>query len=229
MTTKRRPILALLGLAILNLALSGCGLSLYERYELGVPYVSQGPDDYCVPASVLMWRLYDGLSPVSQTTIYNWLGGHACLATDVPPAVNHFTNTFDSYLDIVFNPSDLDKDELIARQIVAEDQATPVIALVGPQRNHVGVINGGKYKKQGSYYVWEFLFFHDPGEGEGLNYSSSSWLQFFCDAGYSHCAQILSANATSGWQNYYATYKNSLWLYGGGEPCTPSVCGPYEY
>jgi hypothetical protein len=224
----RRHGLSLLGLAMLGVAFSGCGLSPYERYELGVPYRPQDQFNYCVPASVLMWRLYDGLPSVSQASIFNWIGGPPCYPDDVPVAVNHFTNTFDTYLDIVDNPSGLDVEQLVARQITAEDQGTPVIAIVGPQRNHVGVINGGKYKKQGQYYVWEFLFFHDPADGEGLEYSSSHWLQFFCDGGFPFCGQILSSAATTGWQNYHAYYKNWIMLYGGGGVCLPRDCGPYE-
>lgn len=229
MKMKRRLALALLGLGMLSFALYGCGLSNYERYELGVPFEWQARPDYCVPASVLMWRLYDGLPRISQTTIYNWLGGRPCLATDVPPAVNHFTNTFDAYLDIEFSPSALEMEQLVARQITAEAAGSPVIAIVGPARDHVGVINGGKYRREGSNYVWEFLFFHDPARGEGLYYTSSQWLSEFCDAGFGHCGQILSFNATTAWQTYYDEYKNFLFIYGGGSSCKPSDCGPYEY
>jgi hypothetical protein len=108
--------------------LAGCRLGSYEDYQLGVPYRQQEQYNYCVPASVLMWRLYDGLPAVSQTTIYNWLGGQACNPTGVPSALSHFTNTFDTYLDVVFSPSQLDREELVARQITAEDGRTPVIA-----------------------------------------------------------------------------------------------------
>jgi hypothetical protein len=176
-----------------------------------------------------MWRLYDGLPAVSQTTIYNWLGGHACNPTDVPSAVNHFTNTFDTYLDVVFSPSQLEREELVARQITSEDRLSPVIAIVGSARNHVGVINGGSYTRQGSYYEWEFLYFHDPKPfGQNSYYTARQWMDFFCRTGYSYCGQILSVNASSGWQNYYASYGSNILLYGGGESCLPRDCGPYE-
>jgi hypothetical protein len=216
-------------LIVFSTLLSGCRLGSYEDYRLGVPYRQQEQDDYCVPASVLMWRLYDGLPAVSQTTIYNWLGGQACNPTDVPSAVSYFTNTFDTYLDIVFSPSQLDREELVARQITAEDRQTPVIAIVGSARDHVGVINGGRYTKQGSYYEWEFLYFHDPKPGgQNSYYSARQWMDFFCRTGYGYCGQILSASAASGWQNYYSSYGDSVLLYGGGESCLPRDCGPYE-
>jgi hypothetical protein len=217
-------------LVSVTLTSSACNLSLYETYELGVPYRAQVQRDYCVPASILMWRLYDRLSEIPQRDIYNYLGGQACSPFDVPDGVNHFTNTFDSYFDVVFSPLQQDREELIARQITSEDRGVPVIAIVGDARNHVGVINGGKYSRKGSYYQWDFLFFHDPARGEGLYYASSDWLEHFCSATHSYCGQILSSNAATGWKDYYAYYRNSILLYGGGgEACTPRTCGPIEY
>ena len=221
------------GLLGVMLIFTGCNIGLYENYELGVPYRQQERSDYCVPASILMWRLYDGLSPVTQTTIYNYLGGHACSPHDVPDGVNHFTNAFDAYLDLTHAPNPTQMEELVARQITSEDRLTPVIAIVGNQRNHVGVINGGKYKKyaSGAYYQWEFLYFHDPRPfGESSYYSSSSWLDFFCPPGAAYCGQIVSANAVSGWQTYYADYRSKISPYGGGYDCFASDgCGPYYY
>ena len=107
---------------------------------------------------------------------------------------------------------------------------TPVIAIVGSARNHVGVINGGRYAKQGTYYEWEFLYFHDPAPGgQNTYYTARTWMDTFCSSGAGYCGQILSANATTGWQNYYASYGESILLYGGGESCRPSECGPIEY
>jgi len=195
-----------------------------------VPYEQQAQSDYCVPASVLMWREYDDLGKIPQADIYYWVGGHACNPTDVPGAVNHFTNTFDAYLDLVFSPSEAMRRDLMARQITSEDNLTPVIAIVGSARNHVGVVNGGKYSKQGSLYQWEFLYFHDPSPGgRDVYYSADNWMHTFCGTGYGYCGQILSANATTGWQNYFATYGGRIYYYGDdGTTCIGSQCGPYE-
>ena len=229
MKSRPRSFSSPLFLVILSASLLSCNLSLYETYELGVPFRWQDQNDYCVPASILMWRLYDGLSDIPQRDIYNYLGGRACNPTDVPSGVSRFTNTFDSYLDVVFSPSTLDREEMIARQITSEDRSVPVIAIVGSARNHVGVVNGGKHSRQGTYYQWDFLYFHDPAEGEGLYYTSSRWLDFFCSRSYSFCGQIISAGATAGWKDYFASFRNSVLLYGGDDvPCRPN-CGPYEY
>lgn len=219
-------------LLVSALPLGGCNIGASEYYEVGVPYREQERSDYCVPASVLMWRLYDRLSDIPQSTIYNWLGGRACNPTDVPRAVNHFTNTFDAYLDVVFAPSDLDREEMIARQITSLDRLSPVIAIVGSRRDHVGVMNGGKYSRQGSYYQWDFVYFHDPAPG-GRNtyYTAQNWIQRFCDSYYSYCGQILSVNAAKNWDSYYASYGGSILIYGGdGYSCRPGIdCGPIIY
>lgn len=38
---------------------------------LSIPYRSQEQYNYCASASILMWRLYHGLTPVSQASIHN--------------------------------------------------------------------------------------------------------------------------------------------------------------
>ena len=228
MNSKGTHLCLLLFLLLTDFSLASCHIGAAEDYKLGVPYEEQEQYDYCVPASVLMWREYDSIGKVPQSDIYAWLGGHACNPYDVPRAVNHYTNTFDAYLDLTFSPSNTDARELVARQITSEDNRSPVIAIVGSARNHVGVINGGKYSKQGSLYEWEFLYFQDPAPGgEDSYFSADRWMDYFCSAGYGYCGQILSSNATTGWQNYYATYGDSV-FYGGGNPCVGAHCGPFQ-
>lgn len=225
MTRKRRWLQRFVALNLLWLG----GCSLLEDYRIGVPYRRQEQSNYCVPASVLMWRLYDRLPEISQTSIFNWLGGSACTADEVPGAVNHFTNTFDTYLDVVLSPSQTETEELTARQVVSLDSRVPVIAIVGTARNHVGVINGGKYKKQGDYYQWEFVYFQDPRPfGEDSYYGARQWLDFFCGAGFSHCGQVVSSAAVTGWEYQYLKYGNYVLIYGSAEPCPPRGCGLYE-
>lgn len=82
-----------------------------------MPHRQQIQFNYCVPASILMWRLWDGLPEISQDTIWTWLGGPPCTPEEVPPGVNHFTNTYDAVLDEVYGPSTTEWEELFARQI----------------------------------------------------------------------------------------------------------------
>ncbi len=164
-----------------------------------------------------MWRLYDGLPEISQATIYTWLGGRACQPDDVPPAISHFTNTFDSYLDLVYNPTQAQIDQMVARQITSIDRRTPVIPIVYPARNHVGVVNGGKYTNQGGgYYRWEYLYFHNPDPAVGANdyYTASRWLREFCDFSYPYCGQVISARAIVNWQSNYVSYGGKVTIYG---------------
>lgn len=228
MKNKGLQLGSLFILLLTSITFAGCRIGLTEDYRLGVPYEEQEQFDYCVPASVLMWREYDGIGKIPQSTIYNWLGGHACSPYDVPRAVNNFTNTFDAYLDLAYSPSETARRELVARQITSEDNRSPVIAIVGSSRNHVGVINGGKYAKNGSLYEWDFLYFHDPAPGgENSYFAADRWMDYFCGPGYGYCGQILSSGATTGWQNYYATYGNSIY-YGGSATCIGARCGPYQ-
>src|SRR5947209_3000623 len=139
---------AVLGL-LSALLFSGCNLQPDVGSTLGVPYRSQEQFNYCTPASVLMWRRYDGLPEVSQTTIFNWMGGTGSTnQIRVAQAVNAFTYTRDAYWD---NAPSSDYKSMAARQITAFSTGTPSIVVV--RYDHTGVINGGQYHVQGQYKV----------------------------------------------------------------------------
>lgn len=99
--------------------------------------------------------------------------------------------------------------------------------VVGINRNHVGIINGGKYEDHGTYLEWEFVYFHDPDPafGANLKFGASTWLNKFCPLSSSYCGQIISNTATTGWYANLQMYGDSVTLYGGGG-CVPSQCGP---
>lgn len=218
----------------LSASLAGCGGTIDdgENVNLGIPYREQEEFNYCIPASIQMWRLHDDLPFVSQDAIFNWLGGPPCTAEDVPAGVNHFTNTNDAYLDVSFNPTATDRDEMIARQVTSYDNARPAITVVYPTRDHVGVINRGKYDDEGAYWTWEWLRFHNPDPAYGGNYyyGAQDWIDEFCAPGFSHCAQIVSSSATAGWNPNQSTYQPYLAINGGGGPviCNykPWICDP---
>lgn len=207
-------ILALVG----ALSLVSCGIPVGSSFKLGVPFRQQEEFNYCVPASILMWRLYDGLPEITQSEIWNWLGGPPCTPDEVPAGVAHFTRAYDAYLDLEYIPTELERNYLIARQIMSVGESrVPVIAVVGVLQNHVGVIDGGKYHQSGSVNVWDFVYFHDPEYFFGDDYySASEWIDFFCSDFSSYCAQILSSSASAGWFSNYATYGDSVEPYGGG-------------
>lgn len=142
---QRRSRLRSLTLLIASqLLLSGCGLvGLKKDVKLGVPYRAQDPNSLnCGPASVLMWRLFDGLPEISQASIGAWMGGSNCGYGEarIADGVRHFTNTTDAYVDY---EGEINHEEFFSRQITSIDRRKPVIAIVNSF--HAGVVNGGKW------------------------------------------------------------------------------------
>lgn len=202
-------------IAALTLWSVGCTIPENQEFKLGVPHVEQEQFNYCVPASILMWRLYDGLPAVSQDEIFNWLGGAPCTGDEIPAGVNHFTRTTDTFLDLetANNLGDNIRD-IVARHITSVGESRiPVIALVRSTKNHVGVINGGKYHfdEVSGLNVWDLVYFHDPAESFGDRlFTASQWLDFFCRETHPHCAQIVSSSAIIGWDANVVNYGNSV-------------------
>lgn len=205
-----------LALIVAAISLAGCNIEFGDGdFELGVPYRAQEQFNYCAPASVLMWRLYDGLPEVSQTTIFNWMGGTGCVnQITTRNAVNHFTRTLDAFWD---RASPVDAEGLIARQITSMDRLTPVIAVING--NHTVVINGGKWHDEGDLYVWDRLIYHDPDPAFGRNFpvSADDWLDLlFCPESAFTCDQIISGNASKAWAFNLSSYGPRITSVGGG-------------
>lgn len=103
----------------------GCTIPNNQEFKLGVPHVQQEEFNYCVPASILMWRLYDGLPAVSQEEIFDFIGGPPCTPDAVPAGVNHYTNVFDARLDLEDSTFLIDNiRDIVARQITWSTMAT---------------------------------------------------------------------------------------------------------
>jgi hypothetical protein len=173
-----------------------------------------------------MWRLYNGFpDTVSQSQIATLVGVPGCNLNDVPSGLSFYAGVSDAYADLVFSPSQQQVRELVARQITSIDRRSPVIPIVGA-RNHVGVINGGKYHQEGTGFVWDFVYFHDPGTVADDYYAAANWLDFFCDASlHVHCGQAVSSSATSGWKLELQQYGSNLQIGG----ASPGFWGPPEY
>lgn len=188
----------------------GCGsVGQNSSVKLGVPYRSQAPNSLdCGPASILMWRLYDGLPEISQSTIGSWMGGTSCGSTEqnIANAVNHFTGTHDAYVDNDGNFYPY-RENFFSRQITSIDNAVPVIANIGGF--HVGVLNGGKWRSlSGGRYEWIYVYVHDPQTVANDYYESSIWTAVNCPSGSDTCAQIVSSSAIAGWQTNQSTFGN---------------------
>jgi len=192
-----------------------CNISRNPDVKLGVPYRAQAPSSFdCGPASVLMWRLYDGLSEISQQTIANFMGGASCGVTSeaIRDAVNHFTYTHDAFRDLV---GDVEYEGFFSRQITSIDSRVPVIAIIDGGL-HAGVVNGGKWHEtSGGGYQWDYVYFHDPLTRANDYYSADFWTDTNCPPG-STCEQIASFDAAGAWAYNLTTYGDDVVLGGGG-------------
>ncbi|HYU33454.1 MAG TPA: hypothetical protein VEW48_14960 [Thermoanaerobaculia bacterium] len=187
------------------------GSCIPQDHKLNIPYRAQEQFNYCTPAAVLMWRLYDGLVTVSQTTIFNWMGGTGNTnQINVANAVNYFTNTRDAYWD---SGSPTTYRQMAARQITAFDRSIPSIVVIN--YDHVVIVNGGSWHTDPNYRVWDEVFAHDPDPFWGANryFSAGSWIYSFCPPGNRYCDQIISSGATYDWSTNYTTYNDTK-IYG---------------
>jgi hypothetical protein len=212
---QRTPIAAVVALT-LTLTLVGCGeVGSDPDVKLGVPYRAQAPSSFdCGPASVLMWRLYDGLSEVSQATIGNSMGGTSCGVTPqaVANAVNQWTATSDAYYDLA---GDSEFEQFFSRQITSIDSRVPVIALIQGGL-HAGVVNGGLWHTNANNdYQWDYVYFHDPQTFANDYYGADSWTDTMCPPGGT-CNQITSFNAAQAWSYNLNAYGDEVVTAGGG-------------
>lgn len=206
------PAVALLALGIFT---SACGyVGTNSDVDLGVPYQAQDPNSFdCGPASVLMWRLYDGRSEISQQTIGDWMGGTSCGVhqEDIAAAVNHFTNTSDAAWDLA---GDVEYEGFFSRQITSIDNGVPVIAILDGGL-HAGVVNGGKWHENADgNYQWDYVYFHDPATVANDYYSAGFWQDVNCAGA---CQQIASFNASEAWAYNLDTYGDDVVVGGGGD------------
>lgn len=209
-----RPVLTILLLANL---LVGCNLPRDQGIKIGVPFRFQDSFNHCGAASVLMWRAADDLQEVSQQSIWDWMSSAypACGSNQagIEAAVRHFTvSGSDAYWD---HGDDTQYESMISRQITSMDNGVAVIAVV--DFNHTGVLNGGKWHREGSYNIWDFVYFHDPARGSNRQYQATEWMRdWFCPAYWGSCDQILSISASGDWISNLALYGDKVVPAGGG-------------
>lgn len=216
MIEKARPWTSgSVGLLLLAFLAGGCGNVGNPDVKLNVPYRAQAPGSFdCGPASILMWRLYDGLPEISQQTIGNYIGGTSCGASqqDIADGVNHFTATFDAYWDLA---GDVEFEAFFSRQITSIDNGVPVIAII-EGGFHAGVVNGGKWHDNGAGdHQWDYVYFHDPLTFANDYYSASLWQVTNCPPG-SACDQIASYSASAAWSSNLSVYGDDVVVGGGG-------------
>lgn len=186
--------------------------------SLGVPFRTQPQWDYCGAASVLMWRLYNGMGEVSQDSIYTWMGGSGAGVSPqaIANGASFWANVYDATVDWGAEEPIEYQREFFARQISSINNNTPVIAIVDGGF-HAGVINGGTWHEDSAtgMNVWNDVKFHDPKGYANRYFSSAAW-QSFSVAGYNTYTQIVSNGATYGWQTDYADYGDTVVNSSGG-------------
>lgn len=168
-----------------------------------------------------MWRAYDGLSPVTQTEIFEAVGGAPCDLYDAADGARMFTSSgSDAYPDVV-SPSQ--GEDFLARQLTSIDRAVPVIVIVNPWRDHVVIVNGGSYgyNSMDDDYTWSTVVFHDPDPFVGSNQelNSNEWIEYTCHDTFSHCGQVVSNGASYNWASHTSVYRPQVKLYDGGATC----------
>ena len=204
--------LRLLAVLVAVTVAAGCSISGSPSNKLGVPYRSQDQGFYCGPASILMWRLYDGLPSISQSTIANYIGcspSSGVSAQGIADGVNHFTYTNDTFWDLPGGQGDPDtvRAEFFSRQITSIDLGIPVIAIVEGGL-HAGVVNGGKWHTNSSgTYVWDYVYFHDPDPnfgGADIYWGANSWMESYVSS------QVISTSAALSAPSNFTNYGDEV-------------------
>jgi len=161
-----------------------------------------------------MWRLYDGLSEVSQYEIGGALG--ICEGANTQyrtlGALGLYTRTgTDAYYDVT---PILDESEFFARQITSIDRRIPVMPLVN-WGGHSGILNGGKWSEDSltGLYTWLSVKLHDPDPliGANKNYIAGDWTSRNCA---DFCRQLISLSGTLNWDANLIQWGDELRIRG---------------
>lgn len=206
-----------------SFVLAGCNLPKSTGIKLGVPFRAQERHDwdYCGPAAVQMWMFYDGRTTASQSNIYSFLGGsgRGIHPDNLAAAVRYYTWTTDAMKDWEDGPNVEEARRLFfARQITAIDNREPVMPIT-EGGYHTGILNGGKWSDStdGSYRIWDFVYFHDPERGGNILFGAEDWTNEVCPA-ESTCIQIISASLANAAGQNYDNYGDTVYARGGEGP-----------
>jgi Peptidase_C39 like family len=178
---------------------------------LGVPWVSQENSEYCGPASILMWALYDGVGGLTQTSIGNHIG--TSLATGSSPSqivagVNYYTRSGrDAVLDYPAGTTD-EVGVYYSQEVTSINDGVPFLTLIGGA-THAGIARGGSwnYDDNSGLYVWDSVIFQDPITGPDQVYFAGQWTS-------ESAGHIISNSASTEASYNYDTYGGSVGLRG---------------
>lgn len=178
---------------------------------LAVPWVSQDNSEYCGPASILMWALYDGVTGLTQTEIGNYIGtslSNGSTREQIVAGVNYYTR---SGRDAVLAFPGGTTDEIgvyYSQEVTSINSGVPLIAFITGSR-HAGVARGGSwhYDDNSALYVWDSVIFQDPITGPDQVYIAGQWTS-------ENVAHVVSSSASAQAGYNYNYYGGSVGLRG---------------
>lgn len=178
---------------------------------LAVPWVSQENIQYCGPASILMWALYDGVSGLTQTSIGNHIGTSLSSGSSreqIVAGVDYYTRSGrDAVLDFACCTTD-EVGVYHSQEVTSINSGVPFIAFINGS-NHAGVARGGSwnYDDNAALYVWDSVIFQDPITGPDQVYFAGQWTS-------ENVTHIISSSASSEASHNYDTYGGRIGLRG---------------
>ncbi len=197
----------------ITLGSDGSGDGSSGSPALNVPYVQQQNPEYCGPASILMWALYDHVENLTQTQIGAYIGASASTGSSpqaIASGVEHFTLTGkDAVLDYAGGESD-EVSLFYSEEVTSINSEVPFIAIIGGA-THAGVASGGSWHVDDTsgYYVWDTVIFQDPILGPGQVYVAGQWTA-------EDISHILSVSASEAAGTNLSHYGGKVELRGAG-------------
>jgi hypothetical protein len=214
-TTRCRKICLILAAAALALGIDGCHQTETD-WQLAVPWIMQETPNWCAPACIEMWILYDHSPDPGQEAIWDWIL-HWPMVDRIAMAVNYYTTLEDVWADALDARAPIETNGWFARQVTSIANGQPVI--VGePIEGHAVVAKGGKWHHdtQWGMRIWDYVYVNDPWYQPFNNQIMfDRWQRLtdcICPLGY--CEQVISGGATAGWESYLSTYGPEIWVRG---------------
>ena len=186
---------------------------------LAVPWVGQENSEYCGPASILMWALYDGVSGLTQTAIGTHIGtsvSSGSSPSQIVAGVDYFTRSGrDAGLAYRGGTTD-EQGVYYSQEVTSINSGTPFVAFIFGA-THAGVASGGSwhYDDSSGLYVWDSVTLQDPIAGPGITYIAGQWTDE--DVGH-----VMSASASAQASYNYDTYGGSVGMRGSSGTIRPA-------
>ena len=172
------------------------------NFSLGVPWYQQQGPQYCGAASVQMWAGFDRLF-FTQSGIATTMGldpAHGVDRGAIQLGVNRFTSS-GSTAQLAYACCTGDFRAIFdSGEITSMNSRVPVLSIVNGGL-HAGVVDGGEWhlNDDGTLYVWDTVFFHDPEIRPDITFLASDWDNYT----ESH---IITPSALAAAQSNYSQY-----------------------